>query len=271
MRDLEYAEYLKGMGLRRLASEYRQADGRWADLVAAEFDRRDAELAALRTEVGRLRGCASVAGAPRVVRTPKRDPSEPGPIPDMLRAGRLSLPDLVQEYAEVGPTGSPLAGVLWDEINHRAREYDRMRGAETTRLLEERARRSADADLSSPQETAGANAVQHGGTHYRKVEGEQHWDRIWRLFGPEVAWVYFVGNATAYIERYRDKNGVEDLRKAGHFIQKLIELEESTPAKGKCPRCNQDVLIRVGKEQRTPLCRECSEDGPVYHATTEDK
>lgn len=62
---------------------------------------------------------------------------------------------------------------------------------------------------------------QVGGDHYRKVKGEQHWDRVYRLFGPG----YFIGCATKYIERYKEKNGKEDLEKAVHFINKLIELE----------------------------------------------
>lgn len=66
-----------------------------------------------------------------------------------------------------------------------------------------------------------ANDRQVGGRHYRKIPGEQHWDRIWRLYGPG----YFIGNITKYVERYQDKNGIEDLNKARHYIDKLIELE----------------------------------------------
>lgn len=68
-----------------------------------------------------------------------------------------------------------------------------------------------------------ANDTQVGGSHYKKKLGEQHWDRIWRLYGHG----YFVGCATKYLERYKDKNGVEDLKKALHYVQKLIELEEA--------------------------------------------
>jgi len=68
-----------------------------------------------------------------------------------------------------------------------------------------------------------ANDKQVGGSHYKKngVDGEQHWDRIFRLYGEG----YFVGCATKYIERYKDKNGKQDLQKAIHFLEKLIELE----------------------------------------------
>jgi len=67
----------------------------------------------------------------------------------------------------------------------------------------------------------GANDRQVGGSHYKHPEMEQHWDRQWRLHGRG----YFVGCITKYVERYHLKNGVEDLEKARHFLDKLIELE----------------------------------------------
>jgi hypothetical protein len=73
----------------------------------------------------------------------------------------------------------------------------------------------------------GANERQVGGDHYRKHGGEQHWDRQWRLHGPG----YFIGCITKYVERYREKNGLEDLRKAQHFLEKLIELEGANAEK----------------------------------------
>lgn len=67
-----------------------------------------------------------------------------------------------------------------------------------------------------------ANGKQIGGIHY-KQGGEEHWDRIWRLHGRG----YFVGCITKYVERYHltPKGGVQDLEKAKHFLEKLIELE----------------------------------------------
>ena len=37
---------------------------------------------------------------------------------------------------------------------------------------------------------------------------------------------YFEGNVIKYVSRWKTKNGVADLRKAAHYIQLLIELEE---------------------------------------------
>lgn len=69
-----------------------------------------------------------------------------------------------------------------------------------------------------------ANKTQVGGTHY-KTGGEEHWDRQWRLFGPG----YFIGCITKYVERYQKKDGYQDLLKARHFLDKLIELEGMRP------------------------------------------
>jgi hypothetical protein len=90
-----------------------------------------------------------------------------------------------------------------------------------------------------------ANEMQVGGNHYRKVEGEQHWDRLVRLFGLEKARCYFIGNITAYVERYLEKDGVESLRKAAHYIQKLIELEEAELEK---KRMNENYAQRAARE-----------------------
>ncbi len=62
-----------------------------------------------------------------------------------------------------------------------------------------------------------ANTRQVGGEHY-KVGGEEHWDRVTRL-GLD----YFQGQITKYVERWKKKNGVQDLEKAQHFLEKYIE------------------------------------------------
>ena len=66
-----------------------------------------------------------------------------------------------------------------------------------------------------------ANETQVGGTHY-KTGGEEHWDRVHRL-GLD----YFQAQITKYVERCWKKNGMEDLKKARHFLDKYIEIHES--------------------------------------------
>lgn len=89
-----------------------------------------------------------------------------------------------------------------------------------------------------------ANDYQVGGNHYRKGDSnqEQHWDRMWRLFGRG----YFIGCITKYVERYTDKNGLQDLDKAIHFAQKLRELEEAASnGTGPLPGGGNKPLIRI--------------------------
>lgn len=67
-----------------------------------------------------------------------------------------------------------------------------------------------------------ANARQVGGTHYKADgKGEEHWDRVARL-GLD----YFQACITKYVERCWKKNGVQDLRKAQHFLDKYLELKD---------------------------------------------
>lgn len=68
-----------------------------------------------------------------------------------------------------------------------------------------------------------ANDVQVGGDHYR-VHELQPWDAIaaWNLG-------FFEGNIVKYVVRWRIKNGVEDLKKARHYLDKLIELKTPVP------------------------------------------
>lgn len=65
-----------------------------------------------------------------------------------------------------------------------------------------------------------ANERQVGGQHYQSPI--QHWDYV-------VAnnLDYFQGQITKYVTRWRNKNGVQDLEKARHFLDKYIELAKA--------------------------------------------
>lgn len=67
-----------------------------------------------------------------------------------------------------------------------------------------------------------ANKRQVGGEHYLKYGGIQPWD-VWLHWNLNP----FQAMAIKYIVRYRDKNGVQDLEKAKHYLDKLIEVEEA--------------------------------------------
>lgn len=62
-----------------------------------------------------------------------------------------------------------------------------------------------------------ANSKQEGGDHY-KNKTIQPWDYI---IANDLG--YLEGNIVKYVSRWKDKNGVEDLKKAQHYLQKLVE------------------------------------------------
>jgi len=83
----------------------------------------------------------------------------------------------------------------------------------TTRKRERRGVQQRTAHITSD-----ANKVQVGGRHYKQFQ-IQPWDAIlsWQLG-------FLDGNAVKYLARWRHKGGVEDLKKAKHYLDKLIEV-----------------------------------------------
>ena len=63
-----------------------------------------------------------------------------------------------------------------------------------------------------------ANQHQVGGSHYAQ-KAIQPWDYIvTNNLG------YLEGNVVKYVSRWKQKGGVDDLRKAAHYLEKLIEV-----------------------------------------------
>ena len=65
-----------------------------------------------------------------------------------------------------------------------------------------------------------ANDVQVAGNHY-KGKTVQPWDYI---VANNLG--YLEGNIVKYVSRWKDKGGVDDLRKARHYLDKLIEVQD---------------------------------------------
>ena len=63
-----------------------------------------------------------------------------------------------------------------------------------------------------------ANEMQIAGDHY-KNKAVQPWDYI---IANDLG--YLEGNVVKYISRWKNKNGIEDLKKAQHYLSKLIEV-----------------------------------------------
>jgi hypothetical protein len=63
-----------------------------------------------------------------------------------------------------------------------------------------------------------ANDKQIAGTHYKSTI--QHWDYV---VANDLD--YFQAQITKYVTRWKKKNGIDDLRKAAHFLEKYIEIQ----------------------------------------------
>lgn len=85
----------------------------------------------------------------------------------------------------------------------------------------QRLRQAADDLRDATKVLSSANETQVGGQHY-KAKTIQPWDFI---AANDLG--YFEGNIVKYVSRWRDKGGLDDLRKARHYLDKLIELEEN--------------------------------------------
>ena len=75
-------------------------------------------------------------------------------------------------------------------------------------------------DLESYQYDEGsALRKQVGGDHYSKLAIQP----VEYINKNNLS--YLQGNVIKYVTRYKDKNGLQDLQKARHYIEMLIELE----------------------------------------------
>ena len=70
-----------------------------------------------------------------------------------------------------------------------------------------------------------ANATQIGGNHYAS-KAVQPWDAMQAWMSREEFAGYLRGNVIKYMARCNDKGGIEDVKKARHYIDKLIEVLE---------------------------------------------
>lgn len=66
---------------------------------------------------------------------------------------------------------------------------------------------------------------QVGGTHYKDLPIQPV------EFIHKNGLGFIEGCIVKYVARYRKKNGIEDLRKAQHYLSLLIEMEESNQSK----------------------------------------
>jgi hypothetical protein len=70
-----------------------------------------------------------------------------------------------------------------------------------------------------------ANEKQVAGTHYKSTI--EHWDYV---VANDLD--YFQGQITKYVTRWKNKNGITDLLKAQHFLEKYIEVVNANQDSG---------------------------------------
>lgn len=83
-----------------------------------------------------------------------------------------------------------------------------------------------------------ANNKQVAGSHYQV--SIQPWDYI-----HSNGIGYLAGNIVKYVSRYKSKNGLEDLRKAQHYLEKLIEEESRFDEQ---ILANKEMIARLERE-----------------------
>lgn len=92
-------------------------------------------------------------------------------------------------------------------------------------LLKKEDRRRADMSCDLPKTKEGSKGdtsalnTQEGGSHYKGFAIQPV------EFIHKNSLNFCQGNAIKYIVRYKKKNGIEDLRKAKHYLELLCELE----------------------------------------------
>ena len=68
-----------------------------------------------------------------------------------------------------------------------------------------------------------ADDLQVGGDHYKNM-GVQPWKAMESWMTPEEFRGFLKGNSIKYLARCNSKGGVEDVKKARHYIDKLVEV-----------------------------------------------
>lgn len=117
--------------------------------------------------------------------------------------------------AESHLKSSDLAGIA--EFNSKGHHHVLWNGANNELLPCGSERCNELAQQMAKDRSRESNTHQVGGRHYGLVSF-QHWDAV-VLFDLD----YFQGQITKYVMRWRKKNGIEDLKKAQHFLEKYIE------------------------------------------------
>lgn len=81
--------------------------------------------------------------------------------------------------------------------------------------------------------------------YYKGKNGKDLFDMFEEEFPREYTTGFYVLNLVKYVRRYKDKNGVEDLKKARTYLDRLIEFEEKPVKREETPNENRNNSFRV--------------------------
>jgi hypothetical protein len=148
--------------------------------------------------------------------TRKKDPTS---LSGKIRAAIVSNPKLPNRHIakDLGTTSSFVANV---RAKTRQTANLKTRDVVTIHVIPKMAIDMVATEEEEEAFTALANAQQVGGSHY-KSKAIQPWDYI-----ASNQLGYLEGNVVKYVSRWKDKGGLEDLKKAQHYLTKLIEVNQ---------------------------------------------
>lgn len=125
----------------------------------------------------------------------------------LLRLAKLKEPLTPRELADL-KKADPWGGLACQAVSDRLER--------SQKLVNAVARELASGANSEPRS---ALDTQEGGDHYKSLKIQP----VEYIHANNIG--YFEGCVIKYVTRWRAKNGLEDLRKAIHFIELLMELE----------------------------------------------
>lgn len=97
--------------------------------------------------------------------------------------------------------------------------------------------------------------------HYVLEDGSDSMDLIAKILGREQFKGFLRGNAFKYLIRYELKGGIEDLKKALDYIERLVELEEEPEERNPCKSRAIDIFEKFMKAYNETLCEESKDAG----------
>lgn len=105
-----------------------------------------------------------------------------------------------------------------------------------------------------------ASDTQIGGDHYKAMGEFQPWDVLAHWLTPEEYRGYQKGVAIAYLAREKAKGGDQDIRKAVHHLQRLVE--ELDKAAAPAPASSPTIATMVHQIMTSPAYEKLASDTP---------